>query len=57
MKAVPAPIGFTDLKESELKKAVLKLNIKSEEGYIYFNELLYRLMRNQYVNFKLNKKM
>lgn len=57
MKAVPAPIGFSDLKEAELKKAVLRLSIKSEDGYIYFNELLYRLLRNQYGNFKLNKKM
>ena len=57
MKAIPAPLGFKELKENELRKSVLRLNIKSEDGWIYFNELLYRLLRNQYGSFKLNKKM
>lgn len=42
---------------SELKKSVLKMGIRSEEGWIYFNELLYRCMRRVHGNFKLNKKM
>ena len=33
------------------------MGIKSEEGFIYFNELLYRILRNSYGNFTLNKKM
>ena len=40
-----------------LKKQVLKMGIKSEDGYIYFNELLYRTLRNRYGNFELNKNM
>lgn len=31
--------------------------IKSDNGYIYFNELLYRCMRRKYGNMKINKKM
>lgn len=45
---------FTD---DELKKHILKMSIKSNNGYIYFNELLYRCMRNKYGNMKINKKM
>ena len=33
------------------------MNIKSEDGWIYFNELLYRTLRNYYGNFRLNQKM
>ena len=33
------------------------MGIKSENGFIYFNELLYRMLRNRYGNFQLNKKM
>lgn len=36
---------------------MLKMGIRGEEGYIYFNELLYRCMRRQYGRFKLNKQM
>ena len=43
--------------ESDIKKEVLKLGIRKENGFIYFNELLYRCMRRVYGNFKLNKKM
>jgi len=45
------------LSDSETKKAILKMGIRSEDGWIYFNELLYRCMRRVYCNFKLNKKM
>jgi hypothetical protein len=41
----------------DVKKEVLKLGIRKENGYIYFNEMLYRCMRRVYGNFKLNKKM
>lgn len=57
MKAIPAPLGLSDKNDAELKKQVLKMNIKSEQGWIYFNELLYRILRKQYGSFKLNKKM
>jgi hypothetical protein len=43
--------------ESDVKREVLKLGIRKENGFIYFNELLYRSMRRVYGNFKLNKKM
>jgi hypothetical protein len=31
--------------------------IKSDNGYIFFNEMLYRCMRRKYGNMKINKKM
>lgn len=40
-----------------MKKIMLKMGIKCDDGYVYFNELLYRCMRRQYGSFKLNKKM
>jgi hypothetical protein len=42
---------------SELKKMMLKMGIRTEDGWIYFSELLYRCMRRKYGNFKLNKRM
>lgn len=33
------------------------MGIKSDQGSIYFNELLYRCMRRRYGNMKINKKM
>jgi len=30
------------------------MGIKSDSGFIYFNELLYRCMRRKYGNFKVN---
>lgn len=33
------------------------MGIKSEDGFIYFNELLYRILRNYYGRFDLNKAM
>ena len=57
MKSIPPPLGFADKNDIELQKNVLKMNIKSEDGWIYFNELLYRILRNQYGKFTLNKNM
>lgn len=57
-KKLPPPIGMTDdTSDAELKKTMLKMGIRCDDGYIYFNELLYRCMRRQYGNFKLNKRM
>ena len=33
------------------------MGFKSEEGFIYFNELLYRMLRHQYGKFHMNKRM
>ena len=46
-----------EMKDDAIKKNLLKMGIKSEGGFIYFNELLYRLMREKYVKFKLNTPM
>lgn len=52
-------LGFAEefYDEGELKKQLLRMGIKSDNGFIYFNELLYRCMRRKYGNFKVNKKM
>ena len=44
-------------KESDIKKQLLKMGIKSDNGFVYFNEILYRLMREEYCKFKLNKRL
>jgi hypothetical protein len=33
------------------------MGIRGDDGWIYFNELLYRCLRRTYGNFKLNKRM
>lgn len=52
-------LGFSEehFDTGELKKHLLKMGIKSNQGFIYFNELLYRCMRRKYGNMKINKKM
>jgi hypothetical protein len=45
------------ISDAELKKVMLKMGIRTEDGWIYFNELLYRCMRRKFGNFKLNKRM
>lgn len=52
-------LGFSSeyFDEGDLKKQILKMGIKSENGFVYFNELLYRCMRRKYGNYKISKKM
>ena len=46
-----------NITQNDLRKNMMKMKIKAEDGFIYFNELLYRCMRRVYGNLKLNKKM
>ena len=61
--ALAAPMGMKPsstthkLTDAEVKKQILKMGIRSDDGWIFFNELLYRCMRRVYCNFKLNKRM
>jgi len=52
-------LGFSEQNYTadETKKQLLRMGIKSENSFIYFNELLYRCMRRKYGDFKVNKKM
>lgn len=52
-------LGFLESQfdDGELKKQMLRMAIKSDQGYIFFNEMLYRCMRRIYGNMKINKKM
>lgn len=57
-RALPMPFGLPpETSDDQLKKVMLKMGVRCDDGYVYFNELLYRCMRRQYGNFKLNKKM
>ena len=57
-KDLPMPIGLPEeTTEEQMKKIMLKMGIKCDDGYVYFNELLYRCMRRRYGSFKLNKRM
>lgn len=57
-KQLPMPLGLPqETTDDQLKKVMLKMGIRCDDGYVYFNELLYRCMRRQYGNFKLNRKM
>lgn len=47
-------------KEEEINRIVLKMGINVDEGFIYFHEMLYRIMRAQFVTgigLKLNRVM
>lgn len=52
-------LGFRELDydDGEMKKNLLKMAIKTDNGYIFFNEMLYRCMRRKYGNMKINKSM
>lgn len=52
-------LGFReiDYDDGEMKKNLLKMAIKTDNGYIFFNEMLYRCMRRKYGNMKINKSM
>ena len=43
--------------DGDVQKELLKMGIKSENGFVFFNELLYRCMRRKYGNMKINRKM
>jgi hypothetical protein len=50
-------LGFSDaMEEAEQKKQMLKMAIRGDDGYVFFNELLYRCMRRKYGNFKMDAK-
>ena len=38
-----------EMTNQQAKRELLKMGVKTIKGHIYFNELLYRLMREQYV--------
>lgn len=57
-KQLPMPLGLPlDTSEDQMKKVMLKMGIRCDDGYVYFNELLYRCMRRQYGSFRLNRRM
>jgi hypothetical protein len=50
-------LGFSDeMEESDQKRIMLRMAIRGDDGYVYFNELLYRCMRRKYGNFKMDAK-
>jgi len=51
------PLGLPYMKDEEVHKVVLKMGIKSIDGYVYFNELLYRAIKRLYGNVKMTKEL
>ena len=41
----------------DVQRVILKMGIQVDDGHIYFNEMLYRVMRAQFGRVKQNKKM
>lgn len=57
-RKLPTPIGLPqEMTDNDIRKVMLKMGIRSDNGYVYFNEFLYRCMRRQYGNFKLGRKL
>jgi hypothetical protein len=57
-KALKEPLGMSHIKsDSFIKMSLLKMGIRGERGYIYFNEMLYRVMKRVYGEFNLNRQM
>ena len=54
-------MGIMDTaKEEDFDRIILKMGINVDDGFIYFNEMLYRIMRAQFVTgmkLKMNKVM
>ncbi len=49
------PTEFYD--DNDVKKFILKMGIKSDNGFVFFNEMLYRQMRRRYGNHKIKRRM
>ena len=43
--------------EADVSRIILKMGINVDDGFIYFNEMLYRLMRAQYGKVNFNRVM
>ena len=44
-------------REMDVQRVILKMGIQVDDGFIYFNEMLYRVMRAQFGRVKVNKFM
>ena len=44
-------------REMDIQRVILKMGIQVDDGFIYFNEMLYRIMRAQFGRVKQNKVM
>lgn len=49
LKELKEPLGLGNIKsDSYIKMTMLKMGIRNEKGYIYFSEMLYRVMKRVY---------
>lgn len=49
-------LGFTDeIQEEEQKRIMLRMGIRGDNGFVHFNELLFRCMRRKYGVAKMNR--
>lgn len=43
--------------KNEVVKQIMKMGIKSDDGFISFSEVLYRCIKRKYGNWKISKRM
>ena len=49
LKALREPLGLGNVRsDAYIKMTMIKMGIRNEKGYIYFNEMLYRVMKRSY---------
>lgn len=49
LKIMEEPVGMKNQNKKEILKNILKMDLKADsEGYVYFNELLYKVMWMEY---------
>jgi len=46
-----------DSRAMDVQRVIIKMGIVVDDGFIYFNEMLYRVMRAQFGRVKLNRVM
>lgn len=58
MRTLKEPLGLSGINDSaEFKLRLLKMGIKPINGYVYFNDMLYRCMKMCYGDLLLNNHM
>ena len=43
--------------KNDVMKQIMKMGIKSDNGFISFSEMLYRCIKRRYGNWKISKRM
>lgn len=55
--SMPKPLGMRGEIEEEIMKNIVMMDIQSDEGYYYFNEILFKTMKRYYCNTPIKNKL